>query len=79
MQFVTATGLKWYSRPGEPLLISYVMNLKGKNMDSLEKENERLKIQNEILKESVLLLTKRVEYYKDKYERVVLDLKEMGK
>jgi predicted RNase H-like nuclease len=55
------------------------MNLKGKNMDSLEKENERLKIQNEILKESIMLLTKRVEYYKDKYERVVLDLKEMGK
>ena len=45
----------------------------------LQKENEQLKRQNEVLKEAILLLTRQVNFYRASYEKVLRDIEEIAK
>jgi hypothetical protein len=45
----------------------------------LEKENEQLRRQNEVLKEALNLLTKQLNFYRASYEKVMRDIQEIAK
>lgn len=44
----------------------------------LEKENARLKRQNEILKEAILLLQRQLNFYRANYEKVMRQITEIA-
>jgi hypothetical protein len=45
----------------------------------LEKENEQLRRQNEVLKEALNLLTSQLNFYRASYEKVMRDIQEIAK
>lgn len=45
----------------------------------LEKENVHLRRQNETLKETILLLTKQLNFYRTNYEKVMREIQEIAK
>jgi cell division protein FtsB len=44
----------------------------------LQKENEQLKRQNEVLKEAISLLTSQLNFYRTNYEKVMREIQEIA-